>query len=238
VGLVSSARILKRIRLIILGVGLVAICAGVAYLCQMMAFVIAGTGMRLAYYEGPVPPLTAAEEATIDGLVGGIFVRVFAVELAVLCVAWLVGFWFSRLAKKVERDSPTPWLVWGIRLALIGEGVVVTYGLMLSGYADHWLHAGEFGGDSVFVLALLLSSVIVGVWATLGVSRWSKLTLLACLSALSLYELVPFLRFAFCSLTDPWFHGSIGLHSLRGPILLAAIVLVTRSRRVRKHLAR
>jgi len=225
----------KRIGLIILAVGLVTLSAVFAFRCEAAAVLLFAIGMRLAYGVGPAPPLTDREVETIKDSAGGIFLHVFAIELAVLGAVWLLGYYFSRLTRKFECNAPTPWIVWGVRLALLWEGAVDVFQLIASAYLGYWFPAGALGLRDVVPMLLIVLTTVVGTWGTLGVSRLSKPTLLVCLVLLSVYELAPLLRFAFRSVSDPWFHGSPGPYSLRGPIFLAAIVLVMTSRLVRAH---
>lgn len=226
--------------IVLLGfLGALGLCVWGAFFAEGMVALIAAIGLRLAYAGGPddsIPPITPSEWATVDQATRGVFRAVLGRELALLGVATVLAYCFWRLARKARRPSP-PWLIWLLRAVLAFVCACSLIYPVLWGYDLPSFLATE-SAHLMLMPVLVCVVAFTGLWATLGVSRWSWHVLLACLVLLSVHELEPLLRYAFRSLTDPWFHGSPGYYGKLAIVLPALVVVAFTNRSVASHLRR
>jgi hypothetical protein len=174
----------------------------------------------------------------VDETKRGVFLWVFGREVGLLVVVALIAYYFWRLTRKARQPSP-PALIWVLRISLACACVSPFIGLFLLGYDFlSFKPVARASGALVPLLVPLLVCVaaLTGVWATLGTSRWSWPTLLACLVILSLHQLTPVLRQALMYLCG--YRRSRESYSSLALILPLLVAVVATSRSVSSHLRR
>jgi hypothetical protein len=180
----------KRVWIIVVVAAILALCAATASLGVTVVALSAGIGMQLPYGDGPRPPLTAEETATINGATSGVFQRLFGLELALFGVVALLAYSFIRLARQAQHDQPKPWALWCVQICMVWKCVTLPLGFVGIAYVFEWPSAHVVLIDGV---SFLLTCVVVFVTAcaTLGVLPRSRLTLVLCLALLAIIELGP-----------------------------------------------